>query len=228
MTMTCWSDLYNLFRDWQIPMFLLTAAGIFFVIQQLGQLRRQNALLEASIKQTYRPFGIFYGNEPAVNGKQENVFSFVYIVTSQTFNIPLRLACSVSSGVLILRLFRPILSKVRIENAIRYLLEMTEIKSPYIDVQLTNGQVYQQTLAFEKEITSEKFLYVFAVYEDQNSNLYGTVLGLELRWDQHTGLMRTKDARQYHLFFDAKEKDALESMIKMIDVSAPSNSLLRV
>jgi hypothetical protein len=215
---TCWDNIYNCIRDWQLLTVAMGVLGILVVFKQLREIRKQNELTEKSIRQTYRPLGVFYGHEHGMKGLRADEYKFSYSAEKEMYSIHMRLRCSVNNGVLKLNSLFWFPSNERIRDVKTHLLRLREITHPYMDVQLTNGQVHLQWVRHDKSLISWQYLYVVALYQDQDNNLYGTVLGLGVKesGDGYGGFT-AKEWFQHYLSFDQKEKAKLERKVRLVE-----------
>ncbi|MDH7515094.1 MAG: hypothetical protein QHI48_04370 [Bacteroidota bacterium] len=209
-----WDNVYNLIRDWQLPTVAMAFFGILLVIQQLRQIRRQNELTERSIRQTYRPIGVFFGSELGLKGSRLDEFKVTYNQDDSTYHMSLYFQCSVHSGILKLISLFTLKHTERIRDVKRHLLDLQKIVHRYIDVQLTDKQVHKEQLEIDKSLVNSRYLYVVALYLDQDDNLYGSVLGLGIPQNrtQHWEFA-VRERFQHFLSFNAKEKDMLEKKV---------------
>jgi|GEM_PF-2665955 len=202
-----WADWYNLIRDWQLSIVLVTVVGFYF-------LRKQLKLTEASLKQTYRPLGILYGSQHAMEGHQGNEFEVGYNNRTQDYYLSVHLKCSTNYGILRLRSFSIAHSEHRVRRMKHFLFGLHEISTEELDVQLTQGEWFRKQFNFGQSDLSNHYLYVFALYDDQADNLYGSVIGFRTAEKPAGTAFKGKDKSQHYLQFASRERSNLLKKIK--------------
>lgn len=204
--------LYYVSKDLQILPVLVASIGLVFLIKQLSQINHQNALTEKSIRQTYRPFGIFYGTEDALEGTRPvDRFYMTLDKATNAHTLRLYLKCSVSNGVLWLRAFDIEVVQAQIADVRTHILQQKDLTYQAMDLQLTNGEHYAHASHHSHtRLSSSAWLYVYALYEDHDSNLYGSVLGLNLRVIVPFERIELSEVYRKYISFTPNEKKSLE------------------
>jgi hypothetical protein len=168
-----------------VALALIGIVGLIFLIGELKELRRQNAFIESSLRQTYRPIGVVYTDptdpralELLMRQSEKTVDKFSFGISYYLFNHGLgvlsyigrfsRLATEevdFRTGFL-----NGDFKTVDVDHYYSYARRSTIL--PYEKIPIAEIK----TTAFFKDIPFEEkyFVYSLFLYEDQDGNLYDT------------------------------------------------------
>lgn len=164
---------------------VIGALGLFLVLNELSELRKQNGYLESSLKQTYRPLGYACSNARSpdsmlvlVGWTDKSLDRFSFEIDYTIFNHGQGVLCYI--GSFFYATTKPIefrrqfmdgeLDSVNVDS--RYPFNRLETILPYdkINVSKTSATVIFERVPFEDRY----FAYTLFLYEDQDGNLYDT------------------------------------------------------
>jgi hypothetical protein len=164
---------------------VIGALGLFLVLNELSELRKQNSYLESSLKQTYRPLGYACSNPRSPDSilvimgwTSKSLDRFSFKIDYTIFNHGQGVLCYI--GSFFYAATKPIefrqqlmdgeLDSVNVDS--RYPFNRLETILPY---NKSNVSKTGATVIFDRIPFADRyFVYTLLLYEDQDGNLYDT------------------------------------------------------